>query len=63
MKGCTWDCFLNKFSETKTVTFMQKVIYLRYLLTTKWLLIADGQKKIQFCQQFAMENFMLENYQ
>ena len=34
--------FLKQFSESKTVTFTQKVIYLRCLPTTKLLLTADG---------------------
>ena len=38
----------NNFSETNTVTFMQKVIYLKCLPTAKLLLTADGKEKIKF---------------
>ena len=48
MRGYILGYFKNNFSETKTVTFMQKVIYLRCLRSTILLLTADGQEKIKF---------------
>ena len=48
MRGCIWGYFENNFSETNTVTFMQKVIYLKCLPTAKLLLTADGKEKIKF---------------
>ena len=48
LRGCIWGYFENNFSETNTVTFMQKVIYLRYLPTAKLLSTAGGKDKIKF---------------
>ena len=48
MTGYILGYFKNDFTETKTVTFMQKVIYLRCLRSTILLLTADGQEKIKF---------------